>query len=61
VSELKEILAMNSIQAFNQGVRFERERIIRILEQTLEISRGTKTLIETVLPHTIEVIEGGTE
>lgn len=61
MSELKEILAMNSIQAFNQGVRFERERIIRILEQTLEISRGTKTLIETVLPHTIEVIEGGTE
>jgi len=61
VSELKEILALSSVQAFNQGVKFERERIIEVLRQTLEISRGTKTLIETVLPHTIEVIEGGTE
>jgi hypothetical protein len=61
VSELKEILALSSVQAFNQGVKVERERIIEVLRQTLEISRGTKTLIETVLPHTIEVIEGGTE
>jgi Asp-tRNA(Asn)/Glu-tRNA(Gln) amidotransferase B subunit len=61
VSELREILALSSVQAFNQGVKFERERIIEVLRQTLEISRGTKTLIETVLPHTIEVIEGGTE
>jgi hypothetical protein len=61
VSELRKILALSSVQAFNQGVKFERERIIEVLRQTLEISRGTKTLIETVLPHTIEVIEGGTE
>ena len=61
MSELREILALSSVQAFNQGVKFERERIIEVLRQTLEISRGTKTLIETVLPHTIEVIEGGTE
>jgi hypothetical protein len=59
VSDMQDIIATSSIKAFNHGVRFERERIIRILQSTLEISQGTETLIETVLPHTIEVIEGG--
>jgi Asp-tRNA(Asn)/Glu-tRNA(Gln) amidotransferase B subunit len=61
VSELREIIALSSVQAFNQGVKFERERIIEVLRRTLEISQGTQTLIETVLPHTIEVIEGGAQ
>jgi hypothetical protein len=56
---MQDIIATSSIKAFNHGVRFERERIIRILQSTLEISQGTETLIEIVLPHTIEVIEGG--
>ena len=59
MSDMQDIIATSSIKAFNHGVRFERERIIRILQSTLEISQGTETLIETVLPHTIEVIEGG--
>ena len=59
MSDMQDIIATSSIKAFNHGVRFERERIIRILQSTLEISQGTETLIEIVLPHTIEVIEGG--
>jgi hypothetical protein len=58
MSELQDVIATSSIRAFNQGIRFERERIIRILDRTLDISKGTNTLIEDVLPHTILVIEG---
>ena len=58
MSELQDVIATSSIRAFNQGIRFERERIIRILDRTLDISKGTSTLIEDVLPHTILVIEG---
>jgi hypothetical protein len=57
VKDLKDILAMSSVKAFNQGVKFERERIIEILQRTLDISKGTQTLIEDALPHTITVIE----
>jgi hypothetical protein len=59
MSELQDVIATSSIRAFNQGMRFERERIIRILQSTLEISKDTQTLIEDVLPHTISVIEEG--
>lgn len=58
MSELQDVIATSSIRAFNQGIRFERERIIRILQRTLDISKGTQTLIEDVLPHAILVIEG---
>lgn len=61
MSDIQDVIATSSIRAFNQGMRFERERIIRILQSTLDISKGTETLIETVLPHTIEVIEGRAE
>lgn len=57
MSELQDVIATSSIRAFNQGMRFERERIIEILRRTLEISSGTQTLIEDALPHAIEVIE----
>jgi hypothetical protein len=55
VSELQDVIATSSIRAFNQGIRFERERIIRILDRALEISKGTK--IEDVLRSTISIIE----
>jgi hypothetical protein len=58
VSDIQDIIASSGIKAFNQGIRFERERILQILNRTLEISSGTETLIEDVLPHTIQVIEG---
>jgi hypothetical protein len=58
MSELQDVIATSSIRAFNQGIRFERERIIRILDRALDISKGTNTLIEDVLPDTILVIEG---
>jgi hypothetical protein len=58
MSELQDVIATSSIRAFNQGIRFERERIIRLLERTLDISKGTETFIEDVLPHTITLIEG---
>jgi hypothetical protein len=61
MSELQDVIATSSIRAFNQGIRFERERIIRILERTLDISKGTETLIEDALPHVILVIEGDEE
>lgn len=57
MSELQDVIATSSIRAFNQGIRFERERIIQILEQTLDISKDTQTFIEDVLPHTIQVIQ----
>jgi hypothetical protein len=57
VKDLKDILGISSVKAFNQGVKFERERIIEILERTLDISKGTQTLIEDALPHAISVIE----
>lgn len=55
MSELQDVIATSSIRAFNQGIRFERERIIRILDRALEISKGTK--IEDVLRSTISIIE----
>lgn len=58
MSELQDVIATSSIRAFNQGIRFERERIIQILQRTLDISKGTETLIEDALPHAILVIEG---
>lgn len=58
MSQLQDVIATSSIRAFNQGIRFERERIIRLLEKTLDISKGTQTLIEDVLPSTITLIEG---
>ena len=59
MSELQDVIATSSIRAFNQGIRYERERIIQILQSALEISKDTQTLIEDVLPHTISVIEQG--
>lgn len=46
-------------EAYRLGKKDELARIVDVLERTLDITKGSNTLVEEVLPHTIEVVKGG--
>lgn len=53
MSELQDVIATSTIKAFNHGVQFERDRIIRMLEA--ERTKGTEPLTYVDLIRGIKV------
>jgi hypothetical protein len=53
MSELQDVIATSTIKAFNHGVQFERDRIIRMLEA--ESTKGTEPLAYSDLIRGIKV------